>query len=139
MDTQSSIDIQSDELTEALKLLPVFVPGWVTPVKPSDLAHGGVPRRLFTSAPERLLCVVDPWTELLNRGVAPMAAYDSVELFINDGTTPVDSHTVESGKENERVALYAPKAKFVNGINKLQYVVKRLSGNKESSDILHVL
>jgi hypothetical protein len=139
MDNQSNIDIQSDDLIEVLKLFPVFLPGWVTPVRPSGLANGGVPRRLFTGTPERVQCVVDPWTELLNRGVAALAEYDSVELFINGGTTAVDSHTVEAGEGSKRVALYAPKTKFVNGINKLQYVVKRLSGNEESSDILHVL
>lgn len=52
---------------------------------------------------------------------------------------PVYSAVIEPGEENKRVALNAPKAKFINGINKLHYVVKRLSGNEESSDILHVL
>jgi hypothetical protein len=139
MDTESTIDIQSDEVIEVLKLVPVFIPGWVTPVKPSGLAHGGVPRRLFTGTPESVRCVVDPWTELINRGVAALAEYDSVALFINDEATPVDSHTVEPGEENKRVALYAPKSKFVNGINTLHYVVERLGGNKEKSAILSVL
>ncbi|WP_277761202.1 Ig-like domain-containing protein [Pseudomonas sp. A34-9] len=139
MDTESTIDIQSDEVIEILKLVPVFIPGWLTPVRPSGLADGGIPRRLFTGTPERVRCVVDPWTLLLNRGVATLAEYESVELFINDGTTPVDSYTVEPGEENKRIALQAPKTKFVNGINKLQYVVKRLGGNEESSDILRVL
>ncbi|WP_405122084.1 Ig-like domain-containing protein [Pseudomonas sp. M20] len=139
MDTHSTIDIQSDDLIEVFKLFPVFIPGWLTPVRPSGLAHGGVPRRLFTGTPERVRCVVDPWTELLNRGVAALAEYNSVALFINDGATPVDSHTVEPGEENKRVALYAPKSKFVNGINKLHYVVERLSGNKEKSEISSVL
>ncbi|MBV4484224.1 Ig-like domain-containing protein [Pseudomonas sp. SWRI153] len=139
MDTRSTINIQSDELIEIFKLFPVFVPGWVTLVKPSSLAHGGVPRRLFTGAPKRLLCVVDPWIELLNRGVEPMAAYDSVELFINGETTPVDSHTVQPGTEKDRVALHVSQVKFVNGVNKLQYVVERPGGNKEPSDVLLVL
>lgn len=128
MDTESTIDIQSDEVIEVLKLVPVFIPGWVTPVKPSGLAHGGVPRRLFTGTPESVRCVVDPWTLLLNRGVATLAEYESVELFINAGKTPVYSAVIEPGEENKRVALNAPKAKFINGINKLHYVVKRLSG-----------
>ncbi|WP_435035566.1 hypothetical protein [Pseudomonas neuropathica] len=139
METHSTIDIQSDDLIEVFKLFPVFIPGWLTPVRPSGLAHGGVPRRLFTGTPESVRCVVDPWTELLNRGVAALAEYDSVALFINDGATPVDSHTVEPGEENKRVALYAPKSKFVNGINKLHYVVERLGGNNEKSEILSVL
>ncbi|WP_095180721.1 hypothetical protein [Pseudomonas sp. Irchel 3F6] len=139
MDTESTIDTQSDEVIEVLKLVPVFIPGWVTPVKPSGLAHGGVPRRLFTTPPESVPCVVDPWTELLNRGVAPLAEYDSVALFINDGSTPVGSYTVKPGEENKRVVLYAPKSKFVNGINTLHYVVERLGGNKEKSEILSVL
>lgn len=139
MDNESTIDIQSDELIEVLKLVPVLIPGWVTPVKPSGLAHGGIPRRLFSGTPENVRCVVDPWTLLLNRGVATLAEYESVELFINAGKTPVCSAVIEPGEENKRVALYAPKAKFINGINKLHYVVKRLSGNEESSDILHVL
>lgn len=137
MDTQSDIDIQSDEIIETLKLFPVFIPGWVTPVKPNDIAHGGAPRRLFSGDPRRLLCVVDPWGELKRRKAQPMAAFDTVDLYVNGKL--VDSATVLEGDESKRVPLFAHQESFENGVNEIQYVVDRFSGNTESSEILRVL
>jgi len=139
MNIDSDIDIQSEELIGIFKLYPVIVPGWTTPIKPAERAHGGVPRRLFTGEPARLLCVVDPWTVLQSRGVQNLAAFDSVELFVNGEPTPVDSHTVLPGTETHRIALYVPQSSCVNGVNAFQYVVKRPSSNEEKSDVLRVL
>ncbi|WP_405122120.1 beta-propeller fold lactonase family protein [Pseudomonas sp. M20] len=137
MDSQSAIDIQSDELIETLKLFPAFIPGLVTPVEPSDLAHGGVGRHLFVGEPKRLPCVVDPWSALQRRKAQPMAAFDTVKLYVN--RTFVDSSTVLEGDESKRVLLFARQGSFVDGVNEIQYEVERLSGNTESSDILRVL
>lgn len=137
MHIQSDIDIQSDEFIEILKLYPVFVPGWVTPVNSSDPADGGVARRVFVGDPKRLLCVVDPWTELQRRNAQPMAAFDTVDLYVNGN--PVDSATVFPGEEDKRVPLYAPQECFVNGVNTIHYLVKRISGNEQPSDVLRVL
>lgn len=137
MDFQSNIDIQSDELIKILTLFPVFVSGLVTPVKPSDLADGGAARDFFTGDPKRLLCVVDPWNELQRRNEKPMAAFDTVSLYVNEKLA--DNATVYPGDESKRVPLYARQELFVNGVNKIHYVVQRLSGNKETSKALCVL
>jgi hypothetical protein len=132
------MDIQSSKLNAIFTLAPIFVPGWLTPVKPSDLADGGIPWLLANGNALGTLCVVDPWTELQLRQQT-MAAYDSVALFIGDAPTPVASAIVQPGQEQERIALYVPQGKLAHGVNRLHYKVTRLSGNVEPSRNLLVL
>lgn len=48
------MDIQSAALIEPFVLYPVIIPGWVTPVKPDGIAHGGIPKAITTARPQAL-------------------------------------------------------------------------------------
>ncbi|HEX4547590.1 hypothetical protein [Pseudomonas sp.] len=132
------MDIQSSVLDAIFVLYPVHVPGWITPVEPAGSAHGGIPLALYDGSPKGLQCVIDPWTELQQRSVT-LAAYDSVALYVQGKTRPVDSATVQPGEESMRIALYVPHGMLVEGVNQLYYVVTRRSGNAETSRVLDVL
>lgn len=58
------MDIQSGVLNELFVLYPVIIQGWVTPVKPDGIAHGGIPKVLYDDQAQGLECLIDPWTEL---------------------------------------------------------------------------
>ncbi|WP_440974224.1 hypothetical protein [Pseudomonas koreensis] len=132
------MDIQSSTLADFFGLFPVFVPGWVSPVKPPALANGGIPRSLYDDKPSGLQVVIDPLSELQRRGQI-MAAYDSVAVFFNDDATSVASTTIQPGDEQKRISLDAKKGKLKHGLNRIYYKVTRLSGNVETSRDLLVL
>jgi len=132
------MDIQSSKFNAIFVLFPVFVVNWITPVKPATRAHGGVPRSIYDDVIKGLLCVIDPWTELQQRSLT-MAAYDSVKLYVNDDADHVASATVQLGDEQKRIELDVPHGRLVEGVNRLHYVVTRLSGNAEPSRDLFVL
>lgn len=132
------MDIQSSTLADFFELFPVFVPGWVSPVKPPALANGGIPRSLYDDKPTGLQVVIDPLSELQSRGQI-MAAYDSVAVFFNDDATSVASTTIQPGDEQKRISLDAKKGKLKHGLNRIYYKVTRLSGNVETSRDLLVL
>jgi YVTN family beta-propeller protein len=132
------MDIQSSTLTEIFELLPVHVPGWVSPVKPPDLAKGGIPRTLYDGNPRGLQCVIDPWAEL-QRHNQSLEAYDSVALYVNDDAKSVDGATVQPGDEQKRIALHVPHGYLRHGVNRLHYKVTRISGNVSPSRDLTVL
>jgi hypothetical protein len=132
------VDIQSSAFNELFVLYPVFVPGWVSPIKPPARANGGIPRSLYDDKPTGLQCVVDPWSELQQLNQI-MEAFDSVALFVNNESTPVGSATVQPGDEQKRIALNVPHGHLNHGVNRLYYKVTRLSGNVETSRDLSVL
>lgn len=132
------MDIQSSTLTEIFELLPVHVPGWVSPVKPPDRAKGGIPRTLYDGNPRGLQCVIDPWAEL-QRHNQSLEAYDSVALYVNDDAKSVDGATVQPGDEQKRIALHVPHGHLRHGVNRLHYKVTRISGNVSPSRDLTVL
>lgn len=133
------MDIQSSTLNSLFVLVPVIIPGWVSPVKPGDLAHGGIPRSIYDEQPKGLECLIDPWKELKARG-ATMAVDDRVDLYLNNDANAVTGHTVKKGEEQQRILLYVPKGRLIHGVNRLHYKVKRVGGNaSEDSRDLFVL
>lgn len=128
------MDIQSVELNELFDLVPIIIPGWVTPVLPAGTAHGGIARQLYDGEPKGLECLVDPWAE-----IQVMAVDDRVSLYVNDSTIPVDGKTIASGEEQQRIRLYVPHGELRDGVNRLHYKVVRPSGNSDDSRDLTVL
>ncbi|WP_185036979.1 YncE family protein [Pseudomonas fluorescens] len=131
------MDIQSAVLNELFVLFPVIIPGWITPVKPPGIAHGGIPQSLYDGQSKGLECLIDPWIEL-QRQSWTLAVDDRVELFINDDPTPVAGATVKPGEEALRQRLYIPHGYLRQGVNRLYYKVFRVGGNtsEESRDLL---
>ncbi|WP_277757946.1 hypothetical protein [Pseudomonas sp. A34-9] len=132
------MDIQSSVLNELFVLYPVIIQGWVTPVKPDGIAHGGIPKVLYDGQPQGLECLIDPWTELQLKSWT-MAADDRVDLYVNDDPSPATGTTVKPGEENLRVRLYLPHGHLRQGPNPLKYIVTRVGGNTETSRELVVL
>ena len=132
------MDIQSAALNELFVLHPVIIPGWVSPVKPADIAHGGIPKALYDGQAKGLECLIDPWTELKLRSWS-MAAYDRVDLYINDDPTPVVGKTVNPGEEQLRISLHVPLGALPHGVSRLHYMVTRGSDNSAPSRDLLVL
>jgi hypothetical protein len=131
------MDIQSLALNELFVLYPVMIPGWVTPVQPTDIAHGGIPKSLYDDQTKGLECLIDPWAEPLK---AATAVDDRVDLYINDGPTAVDGKTISPGEEGQRIRLYVPHGWLKDGVNKIHYKVTRPGGGSpEDSRILEVL
>ncbi|WP_420230808.1 hypothetical protein ACN079_15375 [Pseudomonas sp. ABY48] len=130
--------IQSSAANNPLVLGPVMIPGWVTPVKPENFAHGGIPKRIYDDAPDGCECWIDPWTEFQARAWT-IGVGDRADLYLNDETTPVDGATVQPGEENKQIVMHIPKGRLRNGVNRLHYKVTRLSGNVEDSRDLNVL
>ena len=131
------MDIQSSAMNHPFELAPVFIPGWVTELMPVGIAYGGIPHSLFR--PEGLQCVISSWTPL-KKGPWTMAAYDRVELYVNDVLIPEAGFTVQPGEENEQFySLYLPQGKLREGVNKLRYKVVRFSGNSDDSNPIDVL
>ncbi|RON69315.1 Ig-like domain-containing protein [Pseudomonas fluorescens] len=131
------MDIQSAVLNELFVLFPVIIPGWFTPVKPPNIAHGGIPQSLYDGQSKGLECLIDPWIELRLQSWT-MAVDDRVELFINDDPTPVTGATVKPGEEALRQRLYIPHGYLRQGVNRLYYKVYRVGGNtsEDSRDLL---
>ncbi|WP_241801753.1 RCC1 domain-containing protein [Pseudomonas corrugata] len=132
------MDIQSSTLNDLFELYPVIVPGWVSPIKPPDLAHGGIPKSLYDDQPRGLECLIDPWNELQRRGWT-MAEGDRVDLYVNADPTPVAGGTVNPGEEQLRMRLYVPQGRLLNGVNRLYYRATRPSGDTDLSRDLNVL
>ncbi|WP_415757501.1 YncE family protein [Pseudomonas sp. LT1P18] len=132
------MDIQSSVLNELFVLYPVIIQGWVSPLKPANLAHGGIPKSLYDGQPQGLECLVDPWTELQLFSWT-MAVDDRVDLYVNDDPTPVTGKTVAPGEEQQRIRLYVPHGRLRNGVNRLHYKVIRPGGGSEDSRDLNVL
>lgn len=131
------MDIQSSALNELFALYSIIVQGWISPVRPVNTADGGIPKSLYDDQLKGLECLVDPWVERFNQAVA---VDDRVDLFINNGVTPVDGKTISPGEENLRVRLYVPKGRLRDGVNEIYYRVTRASGNgSEDSRKLRVL
>jgi DNA-binding beta-propeller fold protein YncE len=132
------MDIQSSVLNELFVLYPLIIQGWVSPVKPADIAHGGIPKALYDGNPQGLECLVDPWTELQMRSWT-MSVDDRVDVYVNDDPTPVTGRTVAPGEETQRIRLYIPHGRLIQGVNRLHYKVTRPGGNVEPSRNLLVL
>ncbi|UZE25236.1 hypothetical protein LOY67_07470 [Pseudomonas sp. B21-056] len=122
------MDIQSSTLDDLFELYPVIIPGWITPVKPAGLADGGIPKSLYDDQPRGLQCLIDPITEM-RRHSWPLAAWDRVDLYVNDNPAPVAGDTVKPGEEEDRMPLYIPHGRLIHGVNRLHYVVTRPSDN----------
>jgi YVTN family beta-propeller protein len=139
MDILSSQLTDSNDLVGLFLLYPVIIPGWVTPVRPAGTAHGGIPMDL-AEGEKGLECLVDPWAESFNETVA---VDDRIELYIKHSASSVarqvDGKTIARGEENERVRLYVPKARLLEGVSEIYYQVIRPSGNTEKSRELKVL
>jgi hypothetical protein len=125
-------------LNELFVLYPLIIPGWVSPVKPADIAHGGIPKALYDGQTKGLECLVDPWTELQMRSWT-MAADDRVDLYCNGNLVPGAGQTVKPGEETLRQRLYLPHGNLMHGVNRLHYVVTRVGGDSEPSRDLLVL
>ncbi|MHC8370898.1 hypothetical protein ACYZT2_08840 [Pseudomonas sp. MDT1-85] len=132
------MDIQSAAFNELFVLYPVIIPGWVSPVKPADSAHGGIPKALYDGQAQGLECLVDPWTELQLRSWI-MAVDDRVDLYCNGDLVPGAGQIVKPGEEQLRQRLYLPHGYLMHGVNRLHYVVTRVGGNSEISRDLLVL
>ncbi|WP_434577918.1 hypothetical protein J3P95_07985 [Pseudomonas sp. Z5-35] len=130
------MDIQSSDWNELFELFPVWIPGWKQ-FEPGDIAHGGIPKSIYNDT-KSLLCVVDPWT-VLQRDSRKMEEYDQVELYVNNGRTPVATHTVLKDEVNNRIGLYIPPKLLINGVNDLHYNITRGSQNFGKSEALQVL
>ncbi|SIS13056.1 Ig-like domain-containing protein [Pseudomonas sp. A214] len=130
------MDIQSSELNELFKLIPVIIPGWVTPVKPANLANGGIPKRIYDDQALGLECLVDPWFEIPRRG-GTLEIDDQVDLYVNDDATPSAGDIIR--EENKRLRLYLPHGRLVQGVNRLYYKVTRPSGGGGTSNDMNVL
>jgi len=127
------MNLQSQAVSDALALFPVYPPQWVTPVQPPSMAHGGIPLSAFT--PQGLEIVIEPITGLRNW---VMAAFDVVTLFVNGVRTNV-SKTIMPGEEGDRFLLHLPQLWFTNGVNDVFYRVTRASGNTDDSPTLQLL
>jgi uncharacterized protein (UPF0254 family) len=132
------MDIQSSALNELFELYPLIIPGWVSPVKPDGLAHGGIPKALYDDQPQGLECLVDPWLEFRLQSWT-MAVDDRVDVYVNDDPAPVTGKTVAPGEENQRIRLYIPRGRLIQGVNRLHYKVTRPGGNVAPSRDLLVM
>ncbi|WP_434628350.1 RCC1 domain-containing protein [Pseudomonas sp. Z6-14] len=132
------MDIQSSALSELFTLYPVIIMGWVTPVKPADRAHGGIPKSLYDDQPRGLRCLIDPWTELQRRSWT-MAVDDRADLYVNDDPFPVAGKDVGPGEEQLRMELHVPHGRLLDGVNRLHYKVTRPGQNGAPSRDLLVL
>jgi hypothetical protein len=130
------MDIQSAALNELFVLYPVIIQGWISPVQPAGLAHGGIPKLLYDGQPNGLECLVDPWTEVR---AWTLAVDDRVDLFINDNPKPVGGKTIKPGEEALRILLLVPHGHLREGVNRIHYKVTRPSGGSEPSRDLNVL
>lgn len=132
------MDIQSAVLSKLFVLYPMIIQGWVTPVKPDGIAHGGIPKALYDGQAQGLECLVEPWTELLLRSWT-MAVDDRVDLYCNGELVPGAGQTVKPGEEARHQRLYLPHGNLMHGVNRLHYVVTRVGGNSAPSRDLLVL
>lgn len=121
------MDIQSTTLNDLFDMYSVIIMGWVSPVKPANIAHGGIPKSLYDSEPLGLECLIDPWAEA-RRNSWTMAVDDRADLYVNDDLTPVAGKTVMPGEEDMRMRLYVPHGRLIHGVNRLYYIVTRASG-----------
>ncbi|WP_426236806.1 YncE family protein [Pseudomonas sp. TWP3-2] len=129
-----NIYANSAQATALLVLYPMAIPGAQTNVLPLGLYDLGIPLSIYSLLTD-LYMVIDP-VGLLS---APMAAGDSVRLWVNGNSTSVVK-VIKKGEENERIELEAPWGLLMDGLNKLWYEVTRVSGNTEkSTPILNVL
>ncbi|WP_277761722.1 hypothetical protein [Pseudomonas sp. A34-9] len=134
------MDIQSSALNQLFVLYPVIIQGWISPVKPADLAHGGIPKSLYDGEPKGLECLIDPWAELQLQSLSwDMAVDDRVDLYVNNDPTPVTGKTVDPGEEQSRIRLYISHGRLLNGLNGIRYKVTRPGGNSAYSRDLNVL
>lgn len=122
------MDIHSSELDELYKMVPVIIPGWITPVKPAGLAHGGIPKSLYDGQARGLQCLIEPLVEM-QRHAWTLEAWDRVDLYVNDDPTPAAGDTVQPGEEANRMPLYIPHGRLNHGVNRLHYLVTRPSDN----------
>ncbi|MGF6488934.1 Ig-like domain-containing protein [Pseudomonas frederiksbergensis] len=130
-----SINVNSAQASAGLLLVPMFIPGWRSPVQPAGLAHGGIPKSIY-QAPNGLALVIDPVTMLKS---FVLAAFDTVEVWVNGKATSV-SKVILPGEEQERILMYLPLGLLVNGVNQLFYRVTRPSENfEDSTPVLDVL
>ncbi|PNB76535.1 hypothetical protein C1X30_33215, partial [Pseudomonas sp. FW305-BF6] len=61
------------------------------------------------------------------------------DLYCNGNLVPGAGQTVKPGEEQLRQRLYLPHGYLIQGVNRLHYVVTRVSGNSEPSRDLLVL
>lgn len=117
---------------------PPIIQGWVSPVQPAGLAHGGVSISLAElEDPLGLRCLIDPWPD--GRAVTPLAEDDRVNLYTDDSPLPVDGFTIPKGWTPQRIPLYVPKGTLRDGVNNIWVGVIRPSGNPKESIKLKVL
>jgi hypothetical protein len=105
---------------------------WKDVVPGAINAHGGIPLALTDLFPgpdpdrvKRVKVLVDPYLG--------QSAEDSIHLYLND--VVVDVAFVESEKD-ESFTLYLPVNALFDGLNTIHYIVRRTSGNNDSSDTL---
>ncbi|MFW9269248.1 hypothetical protein ACLK1G_18900 [Pseudomonas sp. NR3] len=132
------MNIPASALSHPFELFPVHIPGWVTPVLPANIAHGGIPKSIYDDQPRGLQCVINPLTELKS-GSWIMAAFDQVNLYVNGVRVSGAGLTIQPGDEAEFIALDLPHGQLREGVNTLHYRVTRLSGNFDDSISLDVL
>ncbi|MHC8377074.1 hypothetical protein ACYZT3_13880 [Pseudomonas sp. MDT1-16] len=117
--------MDSQTNNNVLKLYPVILPGWKTPVIHDSNPDGGIPLSLFDEHLEGLLCLIDPWLNAASKSVV-MAVDDRIDLFVDGRETPVTGKTIGRDEENDRVRLYIPKGILHDGVNDIFYQVLRV-------------
>lgn len=108
-----------------LRIDPPYVPESTMPVEGSDV-HCGIPKRIYDDKPGGLQVILDPYTGC--------EARDFIYLHLNGEAFAVDSHEVIAGTENDRKELHVPHQQLIDGINTLEFIVRRISGNVNKSE-----
>lgn len=126
--------LNTPQTDAVLKLFPMVIPGWRTPVLPAGVYHGGIPRSIHSPLIP-LYMVIDPVTTL----ATTLAIGDSVEMWVNGKPTSVIK-VIKKGEENDRFEMELPWGLLLDGANTLFYRVTRPSQNfDDSTPVLDVL
>jgi hypothetical protein len=120
----TSLVVVNNADNSVLAINPPYVPESKMPVEGSDVMCG-IPLSIYDGKPEGLLVTLDPYVSI--------AALDFVQLMLNGETRAVDTHRVAAGTENDQIHMHVPPQLLIDGINTLEFIIRRVSGNKDKS------
>ncbi|PMQ12684.1 hypothetical protein PseAD21_06960 [Pseudomonas sp. AD21] len=116
--------------SQLLKIDPVKIPGWVSPIEHPQNADGGVPLVLVAGGLIRIL--VDPWTN--------QSLEDSAQLLLNESQTIVATQIIGPTQLNQPFSMSFAASLLRDGINLLRLRVARITQPMpETSEPLRVL
>jgi hypothetical protein len=116
--------------SQLLKIDPVRIPGWVSPIQHPQNPHGGVPLVLVANGFIRIL--VDPWTS--------QSLEDSAQLLLNESQTIVATQIIGPTELNQQFSMSFSASFLRDGINLLRLRVARITQPMpETSEPLRVL